>query len=714
MTSTDNTVPISPPTAVGSGGRFELPAYVSNGLVGLRIPELPLIDGFAMVSGFSGEHPEKGIEAAARAPFPLGGDLVLDGVALSSATYRVEIVDQAHDFASGELTSRFVFVAAGTRAEVEVVTFCSRSEPTIVCQRIEVAVDRACHLTVMGGLLTEGIEGAAKRRHKGLPGRREPVDGALLWSSAGDVSTCGLAYVTRLEGQAEVERSHTGEPAAFMTSHALHAAPDRRLRLVQITSIVPGVMHLRPDMEAARLVAMNDERGFDELRRLNRAEWRRLWMGRILVAGAEPRWQAMADAAFYYFNASVHSASPASTSIFGLATWTNYHYYYGHVMWDIETFVVPVLTLLQPQAAAALLEFRYRTMSGAHFNARLNGRRGLQFPWESAPTGGEEAAPLPGTAAWHEDHVSLDVALAFVFHADVTGDRDFLKSRAWPVLSGVATWLETRVTATGRGYEILRSMGIAERQQPSDNTAYTNVAAKQVLRAAIRIGGALGEAVNPVWAEIADSLVIPERDGAVVSYDGYGDEDEKAETPDPLMTLFPMGYGLSPEAEMATLDLYLGKAEAYAGNPMLSALLGVWAAWAGRAARAADLMEQGYAAFVTERFAQTLEYRADRHPDQPMAGPFFANIGGFLMGLMLGFPALIPDDGPPEGWSRRSVTLPAGWTSIKVERLWVRGRPARLEAIEGAARALLSPAPNDGGRADVDPDAAAPDGQDAR
>jgi hypothetical protein len=35
------------------------------------------------------------------------------------------------------------------------------------------------------------------------------------------------------------------------------------------------------------------------------------------------------------------------------------------------------------------------------------------------------------------------------------------------------------------------------------------------------------------------------------------------------------------------------------------------------------------------------------------------------------------------------VILPAGWKSIEVERLWVRGRPARLVATHGATRARL-------------------------
>jgi trehalose/maltose hydrolase-like predicted phosphorylase len=194
-----------------------------------------------------------------------------------------------------------------------------------------------------------------------------------------------------------------------------------------------------PDFQAARLFALARKRGFEPIRAENRALWKDLWKGRIRLVGANPHWQALADAAVFYLLSSTHVASPASTSIFGLATWHDYHYYYGHVMWDIETFVVPVLTLLQPHVAAGLLDYRSRNLVSAAANARLNGRRGLQFPWESAPSSGQEAAPLPGSASWFEDHVSLDVARAFAIYAHISGDCEFLRSQAWPVLHGVAS-----------------------------------------------------------------------------------------------------------------------------------------------------------------------------------------------------------------------------------------------------------------------------------
>ena len=57
--------------------------------------------------------------------------------------------------------------------------------------------------------------------------------------------------------------------------------------------------------------------------------------------------------------------------------------------------------------------------------------------------------------------------------------------------------------------------------------------------------------------------------------------------------------------------------------------------------------------------------------------------------LLYGLPGILPNHGDPRTWAERRVILPAGWKAIEVERLWVRGRPTRLVAAHGAARATL-------------------------
>jgi trehalose/maltose hydrolase-like predicted phosphorylase len=643
-----------------------------------------------LLNGFAGRHPERQIEAAAAAPYPLAADLALGGVWLSDTPSCADNFVQRYDFSSGELTTVFTFSASGTTARVEVLTFCSRREPSLACQEVRVEVDRACALSLRATIDAAGIGGQPLYHSRQTPGEPEPaIDGSLLWESSGGFATCGVALASELLGAGE---QSPGRPPLggnkLISEYSIRARANHPIRLRQICSVLPSAMHRLPEQQASRLAAKARQTGFDSIRKANRSAWDDLWKGRIVISGADARWQGMIDAAFFYLNTSVHPSSSASTSIFGLATWDDYHYYFGHVMWDIEAFAVPPLCFVQPHAAEALLEYRVRHLEGARTNARLYGRRGVQFPWESAPDSGEEAAPLPGTAAWHEDHVSLDVAKAFAVYADVTGDEEFLRNKAWPVVSGVAEWLTTRAVATTRGYEILESMGIAERASPVNNAAFTNMGAVVVLRDAISIAERLRYSPNPSWAKMVNEMVIPKRGAAVISHDDYRPNEEKGATPDPLMGLFPFGFPLDDEEERATLDLYLKSSDDYIGSPMLSALYGAWAARAGDRELALRLLDAGYGQFCTGRFVQTLEYRADRFPEQPEAGPFFANIGGLLTGILFGFTGLKPGPGGPETWAERPVRLPSGWNAITVERLWIRGEPMRLSAQHGAMPTL--------------------------
>jgi hypothetical protein len=179
----------------------ELPAYLSNGVVGLKVRYNPLSPGMTLLSGFSGEHPERKIEAAAFAPYPIAGDVSLDGVWMSETSQNVRIIDQACDFSTGELTTRLTFHAGGHQAKIAVMAFCSRDQPTLVCQEISVEVDGACDIRVRATIDLSGIEGRALRYNRDTPGEVKPSsDGSLLWESAGAMSTCGLAYVTELLG----------------------------------------------------------------------------------------------------------------------------------------------------------------------------------------------------------------------------------------------------------------------------------------------------------------------------------------------------------------------------------------------------------------------------------------------------------------------------------------------------------------------------------
>ncbi|EQB31908.1 hypothetical protein [Sphingobium ummariense] len=178
----------------------------------------------------------------------------------------------------------------------------------------------------------------------------------------------------------------------------------------------------------------------------------------------------------------------------------------------------------------------------------------------------------------------------------------------------------------------------------------------------------------------------------IPSHDGFHISEPKGATPSPLAGFFPLDYPASRREREATLALFLARWRDYVGSPMLPAFYPAWAAMAGDRQLALDLFEEGYAAYDAGRFHQCLEYRTD-HPDsQVPAGPFMANIGAMLTTMLLGLPGLQIDDGDPSDWAKRSVVLPAGWSAITVDRIWIRGEPMRLVAGQGDDRAQILPA----------------------
>jgi hypothetical protein len=548
------------------------------------------------------------------------------------------------------------------------------------------------------GFDASGIPGSWARRETGTPGTADrPVDGSLLWRTLGDRSDVGEAYVTEFLGDEQVQRDvhDWGEQRPMITQYTFRARTDRRYRLRQLSSVVAHALHGQPDRQAVRLVARAQHIGWDALRKENHGAWDELWRGRVVIHASDDRWQRLADLAYFYLNSSVHRSSPSSTSIFGLAEWPDYHYYYGHVMWDVDTFVVPTLLFSQPDAAHALLGYRSRCIEAARRNAQMLGYGGIQFPWESGLGSGDEASPMGGDASRFEDHVSVDVALAFSRYLQVTGDQGFLREEAWPVLQGVSDWLATRLTRTRRGWEWQRSMGVAERPEPTDNPVWGTAGARLVLGEAIRAAEALGYPGSPRWAEMRDRIVIPcdARTNVLLNHDGYRRDEDKGETPDPAAVLFPMGFGVEAAVERATLAACLDRADDYLGNPMLAAFFGTWAAWTGDRALALRMLDEGYAAYETGRFGQIMEYIPGRAGGETRAGPFAANMGGFLMGCMWGLPGILPGHDEPDAWARRRVVLPEGWEAIEIERAHIRGGEAHLVARHGAERATIELAP---------------------
>jgi hypothetical protein len=358
-------------------------------------------------------------------------------------------------------------------------------------------------------------------------------------------------------------------------------------------------------------------------------------------------------------------------------------------MWDIETFTIPPLTLLAPTAARAMLDFRRRTLRAAMNGAALAGRRGALYPWESCPLHGEEVTP--GARPGLQDHVSLDVALAFDSYIHATGDLDEARAMAWPVMRAVAEYVVSRIEWTSRGAEWRGTLGPREHYQPVDNNAFVNASAIRVMDAASSMARRLGIDAPDDWERIARSLRMPvHRRGMLLNHDRARLAEPKGATPEGATALFPIGHRTTERIETATFRYAVEEqAPTFVGTAMLSPLLSVFAARIGDRGRARELLEQGYGAFVDAPWTEPDEFPSDAR-DRPRASPMFAHIGGYLSGLLFGYPGVRLHEGDPSTWAERRIVLPEGWRAIHAGGLFIRGARGSLTASHGAERAEIS------------------------
>ncbi|MEJ3657906.1 glycoside hydrolase family 65 protein [Actinomycetes bacterium KLBMP 9759] len=190
--------------------------------------------------------------------------------------------------------------------------------------------------------------------------------------------------------------------------------------------------------------------------------------------------------------------------------------YDGHTFWDTETFCLPVLSFLAPEAAADALRWRQSILPLAYERAEQLGLSGAAFPWRTI-RGQECSGYWPaGTAAFH---INADIADAVRRHIAATGDADFEREVGLELLVATARlWRSLgHHDATGQ-FRIDGVTGPDEYTAIVDNNVYTNLMAQLNLRVAAdtaarhtRAAAKLGVNAEEMasWRDAAKSMRIP-------------------------------------------------------------------------------------------------------------------------------------------------------------------------------------------------------------
>jgi len=647
---------------LGYGGTRQVdPAYLSNGFIGIRPGAIPLLPALTCVTGFVYRHPDLQVEALSPAPYPLATDLRVNGASLRQPE-RTALTTQALDMNNGELTTEFVYDCGDdVRLMVKVRQFASRSEPTLLWQRIDLQTSAPTPVDFIPQVSLTDVPG--QLISNAAPGTGG-VDRALLFQSSGNLSRLGIAV--RVLPDKEFSRNQD------LSGYAGNIVPNQTYTFHVLASLVSSFYHDEPDMEAIRLVNWGAQTGVDRLLADNRSAWSDLWKSRVLVTG-DDRDQKVLDAAFFYLHCSVHQANLNGMAPYGLSS---SRYYLGHTFWDTDTWSLLPVLLSSPRTAESLLRFRLRGLPAAKKAAGLFGYRGAQFPWEAAPLQGEEVTPVFAATGWAEQHIVPDVALAFWQYQLATGDRDFLDEATWPVLRAVAEWIESRGVTTQRGFEIHNIMGPDETSNGLDNSAYVNLACRMVMKASIRCAQMKGLPVPARWQSIAREMYLPfNAEGALTIAEGssnvaIGD----------LSYLFPFDVDLDQAAVESTWRAFRGKKESAVGIGFARAATSALAAAMDDRKGAAELFRLSWEPFWLEPFGMIREASSQTY------GCFVTDYGAILQTAMFGFTGIRIGE---SDWNKYSVTLPENWRSIEIERIYVRGEQKHVIAKHGSKARIV-------------------------
>jgi trehalose/maltose hydrolase-like predicted phosphorylase len=245
----------------------------------------------------------------------------------------------------------------------------------------------------------------------------------------------------------------------------------------------------------------------------HQAAWAERWQRSDLEVTGDPAAQKALRFAVYHLNSA---ANPDDERVSIGARGLTGDKYLGHVFWDTEIYLLPFYTLTWPEAARALLMYRFWTINGARAKAVAMGWRGAMYAWESADTGAEttpeqvvgpDGRILEVLCGKQEQHITADVAYAVWQYWQATGDEQFMLDAGAEILLETGRFWSSRSQPEPDGQCHIRGViGPDEHHENIDDNAFTNVMARWNIRRALDTAALMRARWPAIWASLATRL----------------------------------------------------------------------------------------------------------------------------------------------------------------------------------------------------------------
>jgi trehalose/maltose hydrolase-like predicted phosphorylase len=304
-----------------------------------------------------------------------------------------------------------------------------------------------------------------------------------------------------------------------------------------------------PLAAAQKTLAAAKAAGYDSLYKAHVKEWAAYWdTSDLQIDGDEAMQRALRFTTYHVLIAAPRNEEHSSI---GAKTLSGPGYK-GHVFWDTELFMVPMLTVTQPRLSRNLLMYRYHNLQGARNKAQKAGYEGAMFPWESTDTGEETTPqwthPLPDGSRiriWtgdNEQHISTDIAYAVMQFWGWTRDDEWFTDYGAEIVLDTAVFWGSRAEYNKEAdrYELSMQIGPDEYHDNINNSAFTNSMARWHLNTALRVVDWLqkhqttkaktlldrlkiDETRTNHWQHIIDKMYIPRdaQTGLLEQFDGF-------------------------------------------------------------------------------------------------------------------------------------------------------------------------------------------------
>jgi trehalose/maltose hydrolase-like predicted phosphorylase len=637
-------------------GSTYLGETVGNGMLGLISGRDPFSSNGVMMQGVYDRSSQNNLDVILRTFNVTRMTLAIDNTGITRAE-QVSQLHQALDLKHAAMTTTFDYQ---NKASVTYTWYALRQLPYVAVVDVTITAKQPVDFTATTNPEAppeaDGIRYSTTRfQDSHTPAVPLAMIMATAHSPSGQLLLAAShAFLFDNVAENTSVRDAEGSQAIAFTKHLEAGAT---YHFAAIGSTITSAQNSNPQNEAERLTILAALMGRDELVAQNNRAWDDLWRSDIVIKGDDVA-QRDVHAMLYHLYAFTREGGSTALAPMGLSG----NGYSGHVFWDDETWMFPVLLAMHPEIAKSLLEYRYERLGAARRNAIANGYRGAMFPWESSATGDEDTFLCCLTGIM-EHHITADVGIAAWNYYRATQDREWLRTRGYPLLEATADFWTSRVSRNASGgYDIKHVAGADEYALNVDDDAFTNAAARENLAAAIAAARVLGFSPHSEWEEVRSGIrILKFPDGVTREHASYNGEMIKQA--DANLLAYPLNEITDGQAIRRDLEYYGPRVDPVNGPAMTKSVLAILYERIGMPDDAYRLFKSSYVPNQRPPFGAMAETPTSNNPY------FATGVGGSLQTMLYGFGGLELTD---EGFKQKATRLPDGWKSLTLTGVGAR------------------------------------------